>query len=411
MKSKQKILPAVCCIALLSACASNQQAVVAPLTITPMIAKNSSDNPKAMYQIGRYYQGQNRFDQAIKAYENALAVDSSFVEARNGLGVIYSRQGKYREAIEAFQIAIQQAPKAAHLYSNMGYAYYLQGRYVESVAALKQAAALDPTNQRALNNLGLAYAKTGGKSESAQAFTQAVNVSVVTAVESQSITRDTVAAPLQNALPLPVEVASVNAEKNVMPVSKLVMQMSEVQKPEIQMLALPNDRGGIRPASTTITIPVVDSRVKLVQVAPNVYELHAKQYNVEPVQVAIVADIPSTAKLRVEVANGNGLAGMAGKVGQFLRHQGYPAARLTNQKPFQVRVTQIQYREGHQAEAQLLQSSLPEAPELVRSHSLRADVSVRLVLGKDMAPHLAHFDGKWQKLQLALTPMLSASKS
>ncbi|MDD2933206.1 MAG: tetratricopeptide repeat protein [Methylotenera sp.] len=409
MKHKQKILPAVCCFALLSACASNQQAVVAPLTITPMIAKNSSDNPKSMYQIGLYYQGQNRFDQAIKAYEKALAADSSFVEARNGLGVIYSRQGQYREAIEAFQTAIQQAPKAAHLYSNMGYAYYLQGRYAESVAALKQAAWLDPTNQRALNNLGLAYAKTGSNSESAQAFTKAVDVSV--AVGSQSITKDAVVTPSQNASPLPVEVSSVNAETNTASVSKLVVPISEVQKPEVLMLALPKDRGVIRPASTTVTIPVMDSRVKLVQVASNVYELHAKQYNVESNQIATVGDMPNTAKLRVEVANGNGLAGMAGKVGQFLRHQGYPVARLTNQKPFQVQVTHIQYRDGHQAEAQLLQSSLPEAPALVRSNGLRADVSVRLVLGKDMAPHLAHFDGKWQKLQLAITPMLGASKS
>ena len=93
---------------------------------------------------------------------------------------------------------------------------------------------------------------------------------------------------------------------------------------------------------------------------------------------------------------------MAGKVGQFLRSQGYPAARLTNQEPFQVQMTQIQYREGHQAEAQRLMSNLPVAPELVQRNNLRADVSVRLVLGKDMAAHLAYFDSKGEKLQVAL---------
>lgn len=397
MKTRRKILPAVCCIALLSACASNQQAVVAPLTITPMVAKNSSDNPRSMYQMGRYYQGQNRYDQAISAYQKALAADNGFVEARNGLGVIYSRQGKYREAIEAFQVAVKQAPKAAHLYSNMGYAYYLQGQYAESVTALEQATLLDPTNQRALNNLSLAYAKAGNKGESAQAFAQAANVP--TTIANVPVTE--VAIPTQNTLQLPVNGAAVAVavptEANVKP----------APQPEVQILTLPKDRGVVRSASNTVS--VVDSRVQLVQLAPNIFELRMRQSGAEPVQVVEVANNPSPEKLRVEVANGNGVIGAAGKVGQYLHSQGYPTARLTNQKPFQVRTTQIQYRDGHQAEAQLLQSRLPEAPELVRGNGLRADVSVRLVLGKDIVTQLAQSDGRWQKLRLALTPTLSAS--
>ena len=389
MKTKLKILPALCCISLLSACASNQAANVALWSISSLIRAGnaSSVKPEAMYQMGRYYQGQNRFDLAMVAYQKALAADNGFVEARNGMGVIYSRQGKYREAIEAFQAAIQQVPKAAHIYNNLGYAYYLQGQYGESVAALEKAAALDPANQRALNNLGLAYAKAGNKDESVQAFAQAANVPAVTS--------DPAVAPSQNASPPPVESASVDAATSAETI------VAPAPQPEAQVLALPKDRGIIRPASAEPTIPVVDSRVKLVQLAPNVYELHQQPYTAEPVKVAL-ADIPSTAKVRVEVANGNGVTGLAGKVGQFLRSQGYPAARLTNQKPYQVQMTQIQYRDGHQAEAQRLQSSLPVAPELAQSNGLRADISVRLVLGKDMAPHLAHFDGKGEKLQVAL---------
>lgn len=390
MKTRQKILPAVCCIALLSACASNQQVSVAPWKITPTTTtSNGNNSPDAMYQMGRYYQGQNRYDQAISAYQKALAADNGFVEARNGLGVIYSRQGKYREAIEAFQVAVKQAPKAAHLYSNMGYAYYLQGQYAESVAALEQATLLDPTSQHALFNLGLAYAKTGSKSESTQAFAQAANVpttipNVVTEV----------ATPSQSTLQLPLNGAAavVSAETTV----KLAPQ------PEVQALTLPKDRGVIRPASSASSVAVVDSRVKLVQLAPNVSELRVQPYSAEPMQVAAVVNIPGSEKLRVEVANGNGVTGAAGKVGQFLLSQGYPTARLTNQKPFQVRMTQIQYREGYQAEAQVLQASLPDAHELVKRNDMRADISVRLVLGKDMVTQLAHYEYKVKKIQLAL---------
>lgn len=390
MKNRQKILPAVCCIALLSACASNQHASVAPWSIVPMTAvKNSSDKPEAMYQMGRYYQGQNRYDQAISAYQKALAADASFVEARNGLGVIYSRQGNYREAIEAFQAAIQQAPKAAHIYSNMGYAYYLQGQYAESVAALKQSTLLDPTNQRALNNLGLAYAKAGSKGESVMAFTQAAN---------------TVAPPVIEPAVASGEAASVainTPSNNEVPATQLKTQKATELNPESQMLALPKDRGVIRPAFNTTAVVQVDSRVELVQLAPNVSELRMQRYSdVKPTQIAMdISNPDNPKKSRIEVANGNGLTGMAGKVGQFLRSQGYPAARLTNQKPFRVQITQIQYRDGHQAEAQLLRSSLPEAPELVQHNDMRADVSVRLVLGKDIVTQLAYFEGKRQKYQ------------
>lgn len=393
MKTKQKILPAVCCIALLSACASNHPVSVAPWTIIPTTTtSHGSNSADAMYKMGRYYQGQNRYDLAISAYQKALAADNGFVEARNGLGVIYSRQGKYREAIEAFQVAVQQAPKAAHLYNNMGYAYYLQGQYAESVMALEQATLLDPTSQRALNNLGLAYAKAGNKGESVQAFAQAA--SVPTTIPNVSVTE--VAMPAQSTAQPPVNgaavAAAVSADTNAKP----------APQPEVQMLTLPKDRGVIRPAANANAVAVVDSRVQLVKLSANVSELRVQPYSAEPMQTAAAVDVADLKKLRVEVANGNGVTGAARKVGRFLGNLGYPTARLTNQKPFQVRMTQIQYREGYQAEAQILQASLPDAHDLVQRNDMRTGVSVRLVLGKDMVAQLTHYEYKGKKNYLAL---------
>ena len=402
MKTRPSILPAVCFISLLSACASKQPVSIAPWAITPITAMNSNDKPEAMYQLGRYYQGQSRYDKAIAAYQKALAVDNGFVEARNGLGVVLSKQGKYSEAIEAFKIAIQQAPNAAHLYSNIGYAYYLQGKYAESLTVLVQATTLDPKNPRSLNNLGLAYAKAGSNVESNQAFSQAAALSALQtpSVATDTAVVETVVTPLINESPVTVTVRKVVASSEI--------KSAVIPQTEEQSLVLPKDRGIIRPASNPYTVPVVGSSAKLVQLEPNVYELRMRQYNMAPMPMALTStvvlssDYANVAKLRVEVANGNGVVGLAGKVGQFLRSQGYPVARLTNQKPFQVRITQIQYREGHQAEANLLQSNLPDSPALVMRNDLRADVGVRLVLGKDVATRTAYFDRKSVRLHLAL---------
>lgn len=368
MNIKHAILPTVCCLPLLSACASYQPANTAAWVIKPVTSvRNSTDKPEAYYQLGRYYQGQNRYDQAALAYRKALAVDNNFVEARNGLGVIYSAQGKYAEAIEVLKLAVQQAPQAAHIYNNLGYAYYLQGDNDEAIVALRVAAKLDPNNQRALNNLGQAYAKAGDHSGAIVAFTQATEHA--DAVLSKLVPNDN-------------NTASIPA-----------LAHSPVLSAVPESLALPQDKGIIR----RVTVPQIDSQLQAVQVSPNVYELHERT-----MPITTIAEAGNTVQTRLEIANGNGVTGMAKKVKIFLGSKGYTAERITNQKPYKVQVTQIQYRNGHQLEAQRLQLSLPKHSDLVQNNAINANINVRLVLGKDITEHVAFFEGRQEKVRLAL---------
>jgi tetratricopeptide (TPR) repeat protein len=376
MNIKQVILPTLCCLPLLSACASYQPANMAAWVVKPMSSiKTSNDNPEALYQLGRYYQGQSRYEQAVLAYQKALAVDNSFAEARNGLGVIYSIQGKYTEAIAVLKLAVQQAPKAAHIHNNLGYAYYLQGQNSDAIIALRESTNLDPGNQRALNNLGLAYAKAGNNTDSIVAFTQALKAPDVALSGIATANKNTPQAVE------PTQTAQLGAP---------------VERAAPQSLALPKDRGVINRVAVTV-VPLIDSQVKVVQVAANVYEL--RQQAVLSVQVAAT---PSTVQTKLEIANGNGITGMAKRVNAFLHGQGYLTQRITNQKPYKVQITQIQYRNGHQLEALRLQSSLPKKSDLVQSDEMHANVNVRIVLGKNIAEHVAFFDGKQEKTQLAL---------
>lgn len=389
MNAKHKILPAVCCIALMSACASNQSSSAAPWTIKSAAAtKNSNAKPESMYQLGRYYQGQNRFAEAVNAYQKALNADAGFVEAYNGIGVVYSRQGKYPEAIAAFQSAIKLAPKAAHLHSNMGYAYYLQGQYADAVKALQQATALDPTNQRALNNLGQAYAKAGSTTQSALAFSEAISV--------EKTNNAVAAAPEPSAPTVASNVTVLTASSGAKP------QAGTVE--DTQMLAIPKDRGVIKAANSPapLAVPVVESRAALVPLAPHVSELQLRPQSAETVQLAATETMQHLQKIRIEVANGNGVRGAAGKVGKFLRVQGYTAQRLSNKKPFNTQMTEIHYRTGYESQAQLLQSKLLDTTQLVERNDMRANVSVRVILGKDMVTQLALYETQSKIMQLAV---------
>jgi hypothetical protein len=116
---------------------------------------------------------------------------------------------------------------------------------------------------------------------------------------------------------------------------------------------------------------------------------------VEPQTVA------TTAKpYRIEVSNGNGVTGLARKMAGSLESEGYSGARLTNQKPFKVASSQVQYRSGYREQAQLLVLNLPGQPSIVQADNLRRDISLRIVLGKDLAGNVANFEQRHVNIHL-----------
>lgn len=322
---------------MLGACSSTQTGPQAALKIEPVLRiSDASGTPQAQYQLGRYYQGQNRFDQAIAAYRRALAMDAGYSEAHNALGVVYSRQQKYPEAIAEFAAALNSAPGAAHVHNNLGYTYFLQGEYDKAVASLQQALALDVENARAKNNLVLAYARLGK--------------------DQTTLSGLSGASPKQN-----------------------VATESVATKTPVAQFA--NDGAGateIAQPSRGVTIQqIAPMVVSLVQAAPPVYALQRASY-FEPAAATARSSFP-----KLEISNGNGIEGLGRRTALWLQGSGYAGARLTNQKPFNVGISQIQYRRGYETEAKSLRDSIPGQPSLMQADNLRSDIKLRLLLGKD----------------------------
>ena len=435
MKTKKMILPMLCCVPLLGSCTGWQTSGNQAWSVKPTYSVNgTAGSPVAMYQLGRYYQGQRRYQQAADAYIRALVMDSGFVEARNGLGVVYSMQGKHEEAFAEFRAAISHAPEAAHLYNNLGHALCLRGDYAEAVPVLERAAALDPANQRTLSNLALAYAKTGEGGKSRQALAQAVGQPSAgelapPADSGAAAAPQMVSQAIAPARDTGIIVIRQAAAANPLPVAESRTQPAAVPQVAFPVIAPARDTGiiVIRQAAAADPLPVAESRTQPVEVTPSVYPLRERAAEpvsivtvaateqpaavtpADPVRIATVAateqpaavTLADPARFRLEVSNGNGVTGMARKVGRFLGGQGYRTARLTNRKPFRVAATQIQYRPGYQAEAQRLKSNLPGEPALVQNDKLRPDIHVRLVLGKDMMRNMAHFESADRKIKMA----------
>ncbi|MGH8809372.1 MAG: tetratricopeptide repeat protein, partial [Noviherbaspirillum sp.] len=186
-----KLLPIACCVPVLIGCATPAGGERSSgVRIEPVLSIRNSSEPSAArhYQIGRYFQGQNRLDQAAQAYQKALEADIRHVDAHSALGTVYASQGRFDDAIREFEAALKLVPELASLYNNLGYANFLQGKYAEAIEAFEKAIKLEPNNVRAFNNLGAAYARAGesAKSEVAYAGAKALRPSGALARESDN---------------------------------------------------------------------------------------------------------------------------------------------------------------------------------------------------------------------------------
>lgn len=295
---------------LLVACQSLQKDSNALRIVPTEQVRHGAARPEALYAIGRYHQGQIRYDQAIIAYQRVLADYPGHAETHNALGLIYAAQGRHAEATGEFAKAVDSAPAVASLRNNLGYAYLLQERFADAITALEIAAQLDPANHRVRDNLAIA--------------------------------RDRLA----------------------------------------RGSSAPADTAAVRSAALTEHTAPPPARTQVVAVAANVYTLEVPARHSAPPATATGA--PMAPKARLEVANGNGITGLATQAAAHLASAGHAAIRRTNQPPYRLPATEIQYRPGYEMQAGALQTTLRSGIPLVASHTLRADVQVRLVLGRDI---------------------------
>lgn len=147
---------------LLSGCATQLQQMGQSMDVASKPnSQQSVEEAKALYEIGKNYQNEGKLNEALIAYEKALALNSEDPDIYNGLGIIYSLLGEHDLAIPLITEAIRFLPMASYLHNNLGYVYLSQQRYVEAAGAFERALQLNPENSYARHNLDMAYEKLG----------------------------------------------------------------------------------------------------------------------------------------------------------------------------------------------------------------------------------------------------------
>jgi serine/threonine protein kinase len=114
-----------------------------------------------------------RYIEALAAYDQAVRLDPTDVEALNNRGTALERMGHYEEALAVYDLAMKLDPTFATVHYNRGYALRKLKRYEEALAEYDQAVKLDPDDVEAHDQRGKVLEQLGRKAEARQAYQRA----------------------------------------------------------------------------------------------------------------------------------------------------------------------------------------------------------------------------------------------
>jgi Flp pilus assembly protein TadD len=345
-------MSAACAASALLACTSvgvapgrNPDAGADAASSPRMVAGKLDAAADQAYLRGRTHHLAGDAQQAIEAYQAALASERGHVNARNGLASVYAEQGRIDEAIALWR-TLTEAPqvgqdaRSAFLFSNLGHAYALNGQYAQAVAALERACLLDPFHHRAWQQLGSALDQLGQADRAQAMYRQAASL------EAHDVRRDyaLAGAGASAALGPALEHAPTVAEPDPVQSGHTSLISSEVRELSNGMFEL--RRGGPAPSA--------------------------------PLQTRVLALRRAT----LEISNGNGVAGMARALARNMVQPGMRVVRVSNQKRFVVARTRVEYRGDFQLSAVLLAERFGADAVLVAGPAPLTDL--RLVIGRDL---------------------------
>jgi len=121
------------------------------------------NDSEGWYYLGRIKYNENRFAEAVSAFQQSLNLDPKNVKAEDNLGLAYAGLGRADDAISSYRTALEwqkDAPaKNPVPFIDLADLLLDQNRAAEAIPYLHQAVAIAPTDSKAHELLGKAYAR------------------------------------------------------------------------------------------------------------------------------------------------------------------------------------------------------------------------------------------------------------
>jgi len=128
------------------------------------------------YNLGRHYLKQQKFNEALYAFNSSFQAKPNHLPTLNELGLLYEAMGNYEEAVRYQSAVVQALPDNPLALYNLGAAEGKAGLFDDAIKHLSKAVELDETFWQARLNLGNAYAAIGQYNDAEECFNKTLEL-------------------------------------------------------------------------------------------------------------------------------------------------------------------------------------------------------------------------------------------
>ncbi len=137
---------------------------------------NSENNSNILFYVGNCYLYQNKFDEAIKAYDKAIEINPQISETWNNKGIALHELNRSDEAMKAYDKAIEINPNNSDAWYNKGLVLYKLNKQYEAMKAYDKVIEIDPQYSKAWNDEGVVLYNLNKSYEAIKAYDKAIGI-------------------------------------------------------------------------------------------------------------------------------------------------------------------------------------------------------------------------------------------
>jgi predicted TPR repeat methyltransferase len=134
----------------------------------------NAENPETYNTMGKVFKVRGKTSEAIDAFWKAVELDPGYVDACHNLGGELLKQNQPEEAVFVFKRLLDHKPDMVETLNRLGKALLFLDRIPEAIQTFEKCIQADPENAQAYQNLGAAFESAGNQDEAFDAFQKAI---------------------------------------------------------------------------------------------------------------------------------------------------------------------------------------------------------------------------------------------
>jgi tetratricopeptide (TPR) repeat protein len=138
---------------------------------------------RALLEQGKIFYRDDKDEQAVAAFQEAIKIDPDLAEARFRLGLGYAALGKheeaeaeYKKAVEVYKKYLAEHDDDSEAHYDLGQTYAGLGQYSDAIREYREATKLKDNDADMYYDLGVAYTKLAQYDAAVNAFSKSLEI-------------------------------------------------------------------------------------------------------------------------------------------------------------------------------------------------------------------------------------------